>query len=127
MPHINRILEYLIANRDRIQRLSKEGGWIVLGQVAVVVGSLVMMRMLTEYLTPGQYGELALGLTVAILGNQVVMGGVVNGIGRYYSIAFEKRDLGGYLQASFRLLDYSVSHVRICAGGAGQPAYLSRP
>lgn len=108
MPHINRILDYLIANRSRIQRLSKEGGWIVLGQVAVVVGSLVLVRVLTEYLTPEQYGELALGLTVALLVNQVVMGGVVSGIGRYYSIAFEKKDLGGYLQASFRLLGYSV-------------------
>lgn len=96
------------AERERILRLLREGGWIILGQTTTVVGMLVLVRVLTEYLEPDKYGELTLGLTIASLVNQVVMGGVAAGIGRYYSIATEKHDLWGYLQASGRLIAYAV-------------------
>lgn len=57
---------------------------------------------------PSQYGQLALGLTVAGLVNQVVMGGINNGIIRFYSIATEKKNLTGYLKASWRLMLYAT-------------------
>lgn len=103
------------AERERILRLSKEGGWIVLGQIATVTGMLVLVRVLTEYLSPAEYGQLALGLTIAGLVNQVVMGGVTNGIGRYYSISVEKGGLWGYLRASGQLLGYATVAVVIIA------------
>lgn len=93
---------------SRLRRLAKEGSWIVLGQIAVVAGALVLVRVLTEYLAPAQYGQLALGLTVAGLVNQMVMGGIAAGIGRFYSIAAEKQDLGGYLHATRHLLAYAT-------------------
>lgn len=93
---------------SRLRRLAKEGGWIVVGQIASVAGALVLVRVLTEYLGPEQYGQLALGLTVAGLVNQVVMGGICAGIGRFYSIAAEKQDLGGYLYATRHLLAYAT-------------------
>ena len=102
---------YVRHNRERILRLSMEGGWIVAGQIATVAGALVLVRVLTEYLAPAQYGQLALGLTVAGLVNQVVMGGVGVGIGRYYAIAVEKQDLGGYLHATRYLLAYATAAV----------------
>jgi len=89
---------------SRFKRLALEGGWIVLGQIAAVAGALVLVRVLTEYLAPTQYGQLALGLTLAGLVNQVVMGGITAGIGRFYSIASEKQALGSYLLASRQLL-----------------------
>lgn len=95
----------------RFHRLVKEGGWIVVGQIAAVLGALVLVRVLTESLEPAQYGQLALGLTVAGLVNQVVMGGVTAGIGRFYAIAAEKNDLPGYLHASRRLMGYATSAV----------------
>lgn len=95
-------------NLPRIRRLVKEGGWIVTGQVASVLGALVLVRVLTEYLDPTQYGQLALGLTVAGLVNQALMGGVTSGIGRFYSIAIEKQDLLGYSRASRRLMIYAT-------------------
>lgn len=95
-------------DRSRIQRLAKESSWVVAGQIASVLGMLVLVRVLTEYLNPAQYGELALGLTVAGLVNQVVMGGLNAGIGRFYSIAAEKNDLNGYLHASRRLMGYAT-------------------
>lgn len=101
--------------KARVFRLAKEGSWLVLGQIAAVAGSLVLVRVLTEYLSPAQYGQLALGLTVAGLVNQVVMGGLINGIGRFYSIAAEKQDLMGYLIASKHLLMYATG-VIVVAG-----------
>lgn len=92
----------------RIKRLAREGSWIVAGQIAAAVGALVLVRVLTEHLDPAQYGQLALGLTVAGLVNAVVMGGVTNGIIRFYSIAAEKQDLGGYLHATRRLMLYAT-------------------
>ena len=92
----------------RVKRLAKEGSSIVVGQIMTVVGALVLVRVLTKYLDPAQYGQLSLGLTVAGLVNAVVMGGLINGIIRFYSIAAEKHDLSGYLRASRRLMLYAT-------------------
>lgn len=98
---------------SRLKRIAKEGSWIVIGQIGAVIGSLVLVRVLTECLTPEQFGQLALGLTVVGLVNQVVMGGVTNGIARFYSIAVEKQDLAGYQRASRRLMTYATGAVLI--------------
>lgn len=105
---IKYLVDHWTKHRDRIVRLSREGGWIVLGQISSVVGLLVSVRALTEYLDPDQYGELALGLTVASLSNQLIFSGIGNGIGRFYSIASEKGDLKGYLNASLQLIAYGT-------------------
>lgn len=88
----------------RFHRLAKEGSWILATQIASVLGSLLLVRVLTGYLEPSEYGLLALGLTAASLINQVVMVGLIVGIGRYYSIATEEGDLSGYIRATLRLL-----------------------
>jgi len=88
----------------RFHRLAKEGSWILVSQIVSVLGSLVLVKVLTDYLEPAEYGQLALGLTVAGFINQVVMAGLIAGIGRFYSIATEDGDLPGYIRASFRLL-----------------------
>jgi O-antigen/teichoic acid export membrane protein len=95
----------------RFFRLVKEGSWIVAGQIAAVLGALVLVRVLTEYFEPAKYGQLALGLTVAGFVNQLVMGGVTAGIGRFYSIAAEKNDLPCYLHASRRIMGYATAVV----------------
>jgi O-antigen/teichoic acid export membrane protein len=92
----------------RIKRLVREAAWVFGGQFFAVLGSLALVRVLTEYLEPAQYGELALGLTFAVLVNQAVMGGLAGGIGRYYSIAVENMDVGGYLYAARRLMGYAT-------------------
>ena len=102
-----------VTQRSRYIRISKELFWISLGQFASFLGSIVLVRVLTEKLNPTEYGELALGLTIAALVYQVVNGGINNGIGRFYSIAVEKGDLDGYLRASFRMLLWA-SFIVIC-------------
>ncbi|MBE0625140.1 MAG: hypothetical protein IH606_10050 [Burkholderiales bacterium] len=91
-------------DRERLRRLSREGSWIVLGQAAAVLGSLAGVRLITELLAPAVYGELALGLTVAALVNQTLLGPLANGVTRFYAPALERDDLGGYLRAVRRLV-----------------------
>lgn len=107
--------KYQVIFRPRLHRLAKEGSWIIIGQIGAVAGGLVLIRVLTEHLDPVQYGQLALGLTVATLVEQVVMVGVIASIGRFYSIAVEKQELHGYLRASRRLLGYATLMVMCIA------------
>ncbi|MBU2623826.1 MAG: lipopolysaccharide biosynthesis protein [Proteobacteria bacterium] len=94
----------IIQRSQRFRRLSKEGFWIVLGQAMSVVGSLIGVRLLTELLDPAAYGELALGMTVATLVNQAVLGPLSNGVMRFYAPAVEQDDFGSYLNAVKRLV-----------------------
>ena len=105
------MLMNLTLSITRFKRLANEGSWIVVGQIAAVLGGLVLVRVLTEHLEPEQYGQLALGLTIAAFFNQVVFGSVSNGIVRFYSIATEKNDLPGYLQTSCRMMGYATAFV----------------
>ena len=83
----------------RFRRLFKEGIWIALGQVMAMLGLLVGVRLLTELLDPAAYGELALGMTLAILANQIIFGPLGGGVARFYAPAVEQGDLGSYLSA----------------------------
>lgn len=85
---------------ERLRRLSREGLWVVVGQAAAVVGGLAGVRLLTELLNPAAYGELALGMTVATLVHQTVLGPLGGGLTRYYAPAAERGELGGYLRAA---------------------------
>lgn len=89
---------------ERFRRLAKEGLWIVLGQAMAVLGALVGVRLLTELLDPAAYGELALGMTLATLVNQTVLGPLGNGVTRFYAPAVEQYDVGGYLNAVRRMV-----------------------
>jgi O-antigen/teichoic acid export membrane protein len=106
---------------ERLRRLSKEGAWVVLGQAAAVLGSLAGVRLLTELLDPAAYGELALGMTVASLVNQALLGPLGNGITRFYAPAQEGGDLGGYLGAARGLVlaSTAVIALAILLAGAG--------
>jgi O-antigen/teichoic acid export membrane protein len=99
----------------RIKRLITEGSWILTGQVIAVAGALALIRVLTDLLDPAQYGQLALALTLAGLINQVLMGGVTAGIGRFYSISIEKGDLWGYVRTAQRLMGYATVGIFVIA------------
>lgn len=86
------------------RRLFNEGFWIVLGQASAVIGALFGVRLLTELLDPAAYGELALGMALATLVNQTVLGPLGNGVVRFYAPAQEQGGLGGYLNAVRRLV-----------------------
>lgn len=89
---------------DRFRRLSREGFWIIAGQAMAMIGLLAGVRLLTELLDPIAYGKLALGMTVATLVSQTLLGPLGNGASRFYAPAAERNDLGGYLIAVRRLV-----------------------
>ena len=95
---------------NKFSKLAKESGWILVGHVVAVLSSITLIRILTEFFDPSGYGELALSLTIAILINQVGMGGLISSFGRFYSIAIENNDLNNYLEVSVR----SLMFVSIC-------------
>lgn len=84
---------------SRVRRLGREFIWISLGQAAAVLGAIVGVRLLTELMDPSTYGQLALGMTVATLVQQVVLGPLSNGAIRFYAPAREADALRGYLSA----------------------------
>ena len=92
----------------QISAIGNEGITITIGQAFSFVGSLVLVRILTEYLTPEQYGKLALALTISALVNQVVVGGIKNGIMRYYPIAVSKKSFSSYYIASKHIYLFSL-------------------
>lgn len=100
---------------DRSRRLFKEGSWIVFGQVLMVVGSLAGVRLLTELLPPGAYGELALGMTIATLVNQTILGPLGCGFIRFYAPAVEHGDVAGYLKAARKLVLFATAVVVLLA------------
>jgi O-antigen/teichoic acid export membrane protein len=69
------------------------------GQFATALGAFVGVRLLTAQLAPAGYGELALGLTLAGLGQQVVFGAVAQAGLRYYAPARRESVIGAYIAA----------------------------
>jgi O-antigen/teichoic acid export membrane protein len=107
-------------NSQRIRRLSKESIWIATGQIISMLGALALVKFLTESLQPSEYGMLALGLTITGLANQVVMGGIANGIGRYFLVAAERGDMNNY----FRTAKYIMSYATIAVAGLATLAII---
>lgn len=89
---------------ERFRRLSKEGLWIILGQAMAVLGSLVGVRIMTGLMEPAAYGDLALGMTIATLVNQTLLGPLENGVIRFYAPAQELGELSGYFKTVRQLV-----------------------
>lgn len=88
----------------KIHQVSKEALWILIGQATAFFGAIVGVRIMTGLLDPAAYGELSLGLTLATLVNQTLLGPLSNGVSRFYSDAHRKTALPEYFQAIKELL-----------------------
>jgi len=82
-----------------LKRVGKELAWITIGNASAILGALVAVRVVTSFLDPAAYGQVALGLTLATFVNQVVMGPLANGAARFYAPAVEAKDLAAYWRA----------------------------
>jgi O-antigen/teichoic acid export membrane protein len=88
----------------RVKRLAREFLWIGLGQAVATLGGLVGVSLLTRALRPERYGELALGMTVATLTQQVFLGPVSGALLRFFAPAAEAGELNSFLRGGARLL-----------------------
>lgn len=100
-----------IIKSERFRRVSKEGSWIIVGQILTVLGSLFGVRVLTEIMSPSVFGELALGMTVATLVVQIITGPLGNGLARFYAPAAEQEDLAGYFKSVRLLVMWSTGFI----------------
>ena len=87
----------------RVLRLSREFIWVGLGQGAAVLGSLVGLRLLTAVLAPNVYGELALGMTLAALVNQMALGPLCASASRFYAPARERGEVASFFSVLRKL------------------------
>jgi O-antigen/teichoic acid export membrane protein len=79
--------------------------------------SIALIRVLSEYLSPEQYGVLALLLTIPLFFNYVYAGGLSIALARFYSVAVEEDNFVGFQQASGRLFKigaFSVAAAGLC-------------
>lgn len=85
------------------------------GQVVSFLGVFILLKITTSVLNPKEYGSLALFLTALTLVNQVVMGGIINSVGRFFSIAKQKNQIDHYITASIHATLTGAIVVIICA------------
>ena len=82
----------------------KEATWIVAGQMVNVVAALLLIKVLTQAISPQQYGLYSLLMTFVFFQTQVLMGGTNAAIGRYYSIGVSENNVANYFTGSMKLL-----------------------
>lgn len=86
-----------------IKSFQAEAAWVFAGQALALVGTLVGVRVLTDFLPPGAYGTLGLAMTLSALFTEVVIGGLVHGFTRFYSVAAKAKRIDAYLTSVRRL------------------------
>jgi O-antigen/teichoic acid export membrane protein len=89
---------------SRFYQLGHEASWLILGQAIGLFGSFLFIRLVTDLVTPAEYGRLALALTVFTLFSQLIAGFIANGASRSFSDARSINQLGSFYQACGSLL-----------------------
>jgi O-antigen/teichoic acid export membrane protein len=100
-----------------VSRVLAESGWVVAGQVAFAVASLIGLRGLTEVLRPSDYGQLALAMTFVTLFHQCAFGPLSSALGRFYFHALSEGSLRELL-AIWRESASQLSFLALMLGGA---------
>jgi len=87
----------------RWKKVSRELFWIISGQTVGAVGSIVAVRILTGRLSPNSYGELALGMTIVTIVQQIATGPLGQATLRFYAPALDSGDVGSFFTTVKRL------------------------
>jgi O-antigen/teichoic acid export membrane protein len=80
-------------------RIVREFALIAGGQSFAAFGGIVGVRLLTQALSPTIYGEIALGMTLALLVQQTMLSPLSVAFLRFFSPAREARTIGAYSKA----------------------------
>jgi O-antigen/teichoic acid export membrane protein len=100
---------------DHFRRLGQEFFWVGLGQGAALIGGLFGVRLLTGVLNPVNYGELALGLTIATFSQQLILGPLTISFTRFFPYAWESGKLRIYFKSVIQLLTVVTAAICIFA------------
>lgn len=88
----------------RVKRISAELAWICFGQLMVAAGGVFGVRLLTYRIGPSVYGDLAIGMTVAVLAQQIIFSPLGQSFLRYFSSAYKDGRLNVYIKTAGFLL-----------------------
>ncbi len=104
-------------NSIRIKRLGKEFFWTSFAQISTLIGSFIGIRLITELLSPTQYGELALAMTVSTFMQAIAFGPLGNGAFRFFSSAKEKgvESTESYFAALYKLVFFIICFLILLA------------
>ena len=83
--------------------------WVSLGQIIGVIGTIVLIKLLTNVLSVADYGNFALWLSFVGIATNVVFGGISPGVNRYYSIEYKGKKIASYIGAVNELSKYGVA------------------
>jgi O-antigen/teichoic acid export membrane protein len=90
-----------------------EASWVLGGQGAAAIGGIIGVPLLAHFLRPEDYGQLALGGTLAALVQQVSLGPLGAAGQRFYASSVEANALAEYLRAAARVVTTSVAIVAV--------------
>ncbi|MFZ0963036.1 MAG: oligosaccharide flippase family protein [Terriglobia bacterium] len=87
-----------------LRRVGGEAFWVGLGQAVAALGGIVGVRLLTGFMTPAAYGELALALTFMMLAQQLIFGPLGQAFMRFFAPMQEANKLPAFFRAALVLL-----------------------
>lgn len=93
---MNHIILYSLRRRAH---LGPELLWIIAGQITAAIAGLVTVRVFTARMGPEVYGNLNLGITLAVLVSSVLLAPLVQTYLRLFSAYSEQRHLGVLIQS----------------------------
>ena len=85
-----------------------EFAWVIIGQIASALGALVGVRLLSDALHRSGYGDLALAITVATFGQQVLLGPLSVAGQRFFVLANEEDERAEFFTVITELFKRSV-------------------
>ena len=101
---------------QRCFRFGREFIWVSSGQFSAAVGSLIVLRVFTDFLGPAQFGELTLGMTAGTLIGVVAFSGPGLAVMRFFTTAHEAGQVNSFIRASWSVL---INRVWIMCGLVG--------
>jgi O-antigen/teichoic acid export membrane protein len=90
--------------RDRLFRVGSEAIWVLAGQVGIAVGALIGVKILTNLLTPYEFGRVSIASTIIILIGSNLFGPLGQGLMRYWTIPRDRVELSDYVAISSKYI-----------------------
>lgn len=97
------VIKLILNGIVKFKSVLKEALWVISGQIIFIIGSIYLVKLLTTVLSPDQYGELALILTINGFFVQVVFSSITPGASRFFSESKKRNQIGNYLNAIINL------------------------
>jgi O-antigen/teichoic acid export membrane protein len=90
-----------------LRRVGREAFWVGLGQAVAAIGAIVGVRLLTGFMNPTAYGQLALALTIVMFSQQLILGPLGQAFMRYFAPMQEANKLPAFFRAALVLLTHA--------------------